>query len=68
MSDVTAERRATPRYPLILVVEVTEVATGTSLNARSVDLSRGGCYYRYVESRNQRRADSRPLSPGRRIF
>ena len=37
-------RRNADRSPLILVAEVTEVATGTRLNARTSDVSRTGCY------------------------
>ena len=38
------DKRIDPRVPLIAVVEVTEVATGTRLSARTSDLSRTGCY------------------------
>jgi hypothetical protein len=44
MSDVMADRRDAPRYPLILSAEVVEIATGAALNARSSDVSRSGCY------------------------
>ena len=44
MSEVTAERRAAPRYPLILAAEVVETTSGATLNARSSDVSRTGCY------------------------
>ena len=33
-----------PRFPLIASAEVLEVPTETKLNARTSDLSRGGCY------------------------
>jgi hypothetical protein len=39
-----ADRRVNPRYPLILVAAVTEVASGMKLNARTSDVSRTGCY------------------------
>jgi hypothetical protein len=38
------DKRTDPRVPLIAVAEVTEVATGTRLTARTSDLSRTGCY------------------------
>jgi hypothetical protein len=44
MSDVMADRRETPRYPLMLVAEVTGISESTVLNARSSDVSRSGCY------------------------
>jgi hypothetical protein len=42
MSDVMADRRETPRYPLMLVAEVTGISESTVLNARSSDVSRSG--------------------------
>ena len=44
MPDVVTERRAAPRYPLILVAEVIEVDSGTKLDARTSDVSRTGCW------------------------
>jgi hypothetical protein len=44
MADVMTDRRAAPRYPLILAAEVVEITTGATLNARSSDVSRTGCY------------------------
>jgi PilZ domain len=37
-------KRHGPRIPLIADAEVTEVATGTRLSARTSDLGRTGCY------------------------
>jgi len=37
-------KRNDPRVALIAVADVTEVATGTRLTARTSDLSRAGCY------------------------
>lgn len=37
-------KRHDPRAPLIADAEVTEVATGTRLSARTSDLGRTGCY------------------------
>jgi hypothetical protein len=37
-------KRSDPRVPLIASAEVTEVASGTLLTARTSDLSRTGCY------------------------
>jgi hypothetical protein len=44
MPDVIAERRDAPRYPLVLLVEVTEIASGIKLISRTSDVSRTGCY------------------------
>ena len=44
MPDVMADRRAAPRYPLILVAEVVDADSQMKLSARSSDLSRTGCY------------------------
>jgi c-di-GMP-binding flagellar brake protein YcgR len=39
-----SERRRSPRYPLIADAEVTEIASGTKLSAKTSDLSAGGCF------------------------
>jgi len=44
MSGSMQDKRHDPRIPLIAAVEVTEVATGTRLDARTSDISRTGCY------------------------
>jgi PilZ domain len=44
MPDVTVERRAAPRYPLVLAAEVVELPRGARLSARTSDVSRTGCY------------------------
>jgi PilZ domain-containing protein len=44
MPKMSADRRAAPRYPIILVAEVTEIPSGTILDARTSDMSRTGCY------------------------
>ena len=38
------DRRVAPRYPLILLAEVTDLLSSTKFPARSSDLSRTGCY------------------------
>ena len=38
------DKRSGIRIPLIADVEVTEVATGARLSARTSDISRTGCY------------------------
>jgi len=38
------ERRRAPRYPFIAEAEVTEIASGTKLSARTSDVSSGGCF------------------------
>jgi Ribonuclease G/E len=44
MSDMSAERRASRRNPLVLAVEVIELPRGAKLLARTSDVSRTGCY------------------------
>lgn len=44
MPEVIADRRDAPRYPLILVAEVTEIASGLKLTSRTSDVSRTGCH------------------------
>jgi hypothetical protein len=44
MSGTMQDKRTDPRVPLIASAEVTEVATGTRLSARTSDISRAGCY------------------------
>lgn len=38
------ERRRAPRYPFIADAEVIEIASDTKLNAKTGDLSFGGCF------------------------
>ena len=57
MSDVMADQREAPRYPLILVAEVTGLTESTVLNARSSDVSRTGCY---IDTLN-------PVPPGSQV-
>jgi PilZ domain len=52
-----AERRAAPRYPLILSAEVVDLASGARLAARTADVSRTGCY---IDTLN-------PVPPGSKI-
>lgn len=51
---VPVERRGEPRYPLILVAELTVPETGAKAVARTSDVSRSGCY---IDTLN-------PISPG----
>ncbi len=44
MPDVTVERRSAPRQAMILAAEVVELPRGTTLSARTADISRTGCY------------------------
>ena len=44
MLDPMADRRGAPRFPVILVAEVTELGSLTLLTARTSDISRTGCY------------------------
>ena len=44
MADANKERRAAPRYPLILIAEVTDRLSSAKFTARTSDVSRTGCY------------------------
>ena len=44
MPNAMQDKRSDQRIAFIAAVEVTEVATGTRLSARTSDLSRSGCY------------------------
>lgn len=44
MTDVMADRRQALRYPLIAMAEVTQIASGVKMTARTSDVSRTGCY------------------------
>jgi hypothetical protein len=44
MPDAIAERRSSPRFPLVLAVEVVELPRGARMSARTSDMSRTGCY------------------------
>lgn len=44
MPQVSVERRATPRFAMVLAAEVVESPSGAKLNARTGDISLSGCY------------------------
>ena len=44
MPDATTDRRLAPRFPLILLAEVTDLLSAVKFAARTSDLSRTGCY------------------------
>lgn len=44
MPDGITDRRAAPRYSLILLAEVTDLLSSTTFTARTSDVSRNGCY------------------------
>jgi PilZ domain len=44
MLKTAAERRGSPRYPLVLAAEIVELPRGARLHARTSDVSRTGCY------------------------
>ena len=44
MPNAMTDRRVAPRYPLILLAEVTDLLSSTKFTARTSDLSRTGCY------------------------
>ncbi len=58
MPDVTADRRNSTRYALILVAIVTEIESEARLSARTSDVSRTGCY---VDTLN-------PISKGKAVY
>lgn len=43
-SNLMVDRRSAPRYPLIVLANVTLLGSNVTLNARTSDVSRGGCY------------------------
>lgn len=51
------ERRAAPRFPLVLLAEVTDRLSSSKFAARTSDVSRAGCY---IDMLN-------PLPPGTQI-
>ena len=44
MPDAMTDRRVAPRYPLVVIAEVTDQLSSTKFTARTSDLSRTGCY------------------------
>ena len=44
MPDAMTDRRVAPRYPLVLLAEVTDLLSAVKFTARTSDLSRTGCY------------------------
>ena len=44
MPDAMTDRRVAPRYPLVVLAEVTDRLSSTKFTARTSDLSRTGCY------------------------
>jgi hypothetical protein len=44
MPDGSVERRTATRYPMVLAAQVLEQPSGTTLTARTSDISRTGCY------------------------
>ena len=44
MPDAMTDRRVAPRYPIILLAEVTDLLSATKFVARTADISRTGCY------------------------
>jgi hypothetical protein len=44
MPDAMTGRRVAPRYPLILLAEVTDLLSSMKFTARTSDVSRTGCY------------------------
>ena len=44
MPDAMTDRRVAPRYPLILLAEVTDLVSATKFTVQTSDVSRAGCY------------------------
>jgi hypothetical protein len=44
MTDITMERRTSPRRAMVLAAELVEISRGATFNACSADFSRTGCY------------------------
>jgi hypothetical protein len=44
MANAPAEQRSSPRYPLVLAVEVIELPRHAKLSGRTSDVCRTGCY------------------------
>ena|SRR5579862_2356612 len=44
MPNAMTDRRVAPRYPLIILAEVTDDLSSTKFTARTSDVSRTGCY------------------------
>ena len=44
MPDVMTDRRVSPRYPLVLMAEITDRVSSAKFTARTSDVSRTGCY------------------------
>jgi hypothetical protein len=44
MPDATTDRRVAPRYPLVLLAEVTDLLSSAKFTARTSDVSLTGCY------------------------
>ncbi|MFI5058540.1 MAG: PilZ domain-containing protein [Candidatus Acidiferrales bacterium] len=44
VESVPAERRTHPRYPCTAGAEITDLASGARITARTSDIGRGGCY------------------------
>jgi hypothetical protein len=70
------DKRVSPRAAMIAAVDVTEVATGTKLSARTSDVSRTGCYVdtlnpmpaKTVVSVCIRHRDQELVVPGRIVY
>jgi hypothetical protein len=68
MPDVMADRRDAPRYPLILIAEITEILTSTKMMARTSDVSRTGCYLDTLNPASKGSMIQLRLTRGEEIF
>jgi hypothetical protein len=66
--DSMADRRDAPRYPLILIAEVTEILSGVKIMARTSDVSRTGCYLDTVKPTPKGAMIQLRLTRGKELF
>ncbi len=68
MPDLTANRRSSTRYALILVAIVTDLESEARLSARTSDVSRTGCYVDTLNPIPKGKAVHVTLSRGEETF
>ena len=67
-SNVMVDRRSAPRYPLIVLANVTLLGSNVTLNARTSDVSRGGCYIDTLQPLDKGSAVSVRLTQKQEVF
>jgi hypothetical protein len=68
MPDAITDRRAAPRYPLILLAEVKDLLSSTKFTARTSDVSRTGCYIDMLKPLPRGTQIHVGLQSGREVF